>query len=130
MLIYVSTLKPRYSEQVRQTLFVHYIEKFTISNVICLVDPQNESWVLFTILQNSVNRGSLYQGLGVACMYTSCTRYLLIVCKGFFPLTKRGPIIYFFDCPSPSRHKQRKCSIKAHSKCKTTVYVLMEISHQ
>ena len=73
MLIYVSTLKPRYSEQVRQTLFVHYIEKFTISNVICLVDPQNGSWVLFTILQNSVNRGSLYRGLGVVCMYTSCT---------------------------------------------------------
>ena len=56
--------------------------------------------------------------------------YLLIVCKGFFPLTKRGPNIYFFDCRSPSRHKQRKCSIKAHSKCKISVYVLMEISHQ
>ena len=64
MLIYVSTLKPRYCEQVRQTLFVHYIEKFTISNVICLVDPQNGSWVLFTILRNSVNPGSLYRGLG------------------------------------------------------------------
>ena len=31
----VSTLKPRYSEQVRQTLFVHYIKQFTMSNVIC-----------------------------------------------------------------------------------------------
>ena len=36
-----STLKPRYSEQVHDTLFVHCIEQFTISNVICLVNPQN-----------------------------------------------------------------------------------------
>ena len=36
----IGTLKPQYSEQVRQTLFVHYIELFTISNVICLVNPQ------------------------------------------------------------------------------------------
>ena len=36
-----STLKSRYSEQVHDTLFVHCIEQFTISNVICLVNPQN-----------------------------------------------------------------------------------------
>ena len=57
-----STLKLRYNEQVNQILFVHYIEYFTISNVICLVNPQNGSWVLFTILQNSLYRGLLYQG--------------------------------------------------------------------
>ena len=55
-----STLKPRYNEQVSQTLFVHYIEYFTISNVISLVNPQIWSWVLFTI-----SRNSLYQGLSV-----------------------------------------------------------------
>ena len=60
---YTSTLKPLYSEQVRHTLFVHYIEWFTISNVICLVNPQNGSWVLFTIVWNSLYWGSLYQGL-------------------------------------------------------------------
>ena len=36
---------------------------FTISNVICLVNPQNGSWVLFTIVWNSLYWGSLYQGL-------------------------------------------------------------------
>ena len=59
------TLKPWYREQVRQNLFVNYIEWFTISNIICLVNPQNGSWVLFTILQNSLYWGSLYQGLSV-----------------------------------------------------------------
>ena len=59
------TLKPRYNEQVRQTLFVHYMELFTISNVICLVNPQDGSWVLFAILQNSLYKGLLCQGLGV-----------------------------------------------------------------
>ena len=36
-------LKPQYSEQVYQTLFVHYIKLFTISNVIYLVNTQNGS---------------------------------------------------------------------------------------
>ena len=36
---------------------------FTISNVICIVNPQNGSWVLFTISRNSLYRDSLYQGL-------------------------------------------------------------------
>ena len=36
-----------------------------MSNVICLVNPQNGSWVLFTILQNSLYQGSLYLGLSV-----------------------------------------------------------------
>ena len=36
-----------------------------MSNVICLVSPQNGSWVLFTILQNSLYRSSLYRGLSV-----------------------------------------------------------------
>ena len=38
---------------------------FTTSNVICLVYPQNGSWVLFTISQNSLYWGLLYQGLSV-----------------------------------------------------------------
>ena len=63
--IFIHTLKPRYSEQVRQTLFVHYNEWFTISNVLCLVNPQNGSWVLFTISRNSLYQGSLYRGLSV-----------------------------------------------------------------
>ena len=58
-------LKPWYSEQIRQTIFVHYIEWFTTSNVICLVNAQNGSWVLFTILQNLLYQGSLYQVLSV-----------------------------------------------------------------
>ena len=36
-----------------------------MSNLICLVNPQNRSWVLFSISQNSLNRGSLYPGLSV-----------------------------------------------------------------
>ena len=36
------TLKPRYSEQVCQTLFVHYIEKFTISNVIKMLSKSTK----------------------------------------------------------------------------------------
>ena len=66
------SLKPQYSKQVRQTLFVHYRiihypPWFTISNhnVICLANPQNGSWVLFTISQNSLYWGSLYRGLSV-----------------------------------------------------------------
>ena len=58
-----STLKPRYSEEVSQTLFVHYIEQFTISNVNCLVNTQNGSWVFFTISRNSLFRDSFYQSL-------------------------------------------------------------------
>ena len=38
---------------------------FTISNIICLVNPQNGSWVLFTILWNSLYWGLLYQGLSI-----------------------------------------------------------------
>ena len=38
---------------------------FTISKVICLVNPENGSWVLFTISRNSLYGGSLYQGLSV-----------------------------------------------------------------
>ena len=61
----ISTLKPRYSEQVSQTLFVHYSERFTISNVICLVNCQDGNWVLFTVSGNSLHQGSLYRGLSV-----------------------------------------------------------------
>ena len=53
--------------KVCQTLFVHYIELFTISNVICSVNPQNRSWVLFTI-----SRNSLYQDLSILCMVYIC----------------------------------------------------------
>ena len=67
-----STLKPRYNEQVSQTLFVHYIEYFTISNVISLVNPQIWSWVLFTISWNSLYPGLLYRGLSVRI----CTQIL------------------------------------------------------
>ena len=55
-----SMLKPLYNEQVHWILFVHYTEKFTISNVIFLIDPQNGSWVLFNI-----SRNSLYQAIKV-----------------------------------------------------------------
>ena len=65
MMIIPCTLKPQYNEQVIQTLFVHYIEYFTISNVIFLVNLQNGSWLLFTISRNSLYRGSLYRGLSV-----------------------------------------------------------------
>ena len=66
-----STLKPRYNEQVIQTLFVNYIEYFTISKVISLVNPQNWIWVLFTISRNSLYRGSLYRGLSVLKLINS-----------------------------------------------------------
>ena len=61
----ICTLKPRYNEQVSQTLFVHYIERFTISNVNYLVNPQNGSLVLLTISRNSLYQGMLYRGLSV-----------------------------------------------------------------
>ena len=63
----VCTLEPWYSEQVSQILFVHYIEEFDISYVIGLVNPQNGSWVLFTI-----SRSSLYWGFVISrfeCTY-------------------------------------------------------------
>ena len=75
-----STVKPRYSEQVRQTLFVHYIKYFTISNVICLVNPQNGSWILFTISRNSLFQGSLYRGLSVLFYLLNCV--ILQKCSG------------------------------------------------
>ena len=46
-----------------------------ILNVICIVNPQNGSWVLFTISQNSLFRGSLYQGLSVWASYLHSTGY-------------------------------------------------------
>ena len=42
---------------------------FTISKVLCLVNPENGSWVLFTISRNSLYRGSLYQGLSVRIFF-------------------------------------------------------------
>ena len=58
------SLKPQYSKQVRQTLFVHYrIIHYIKCN--CLANPQNGSWVLFTISRNSLYWGSLYRGLSV-----------------------------------------------------------------
>ena len=64
--LFWNTLKPWYSEQVYQTLFVHYIEWFSaLSNLIYLVNTQNGSWVLFTISRNLLFRGSLYEGLSV-----------------------------------------------------------------
>ena len=41
-----------------------------MSNVIWLVNFQNGSWVLLTISQNSLYRGSLYQGLSVVLQNT------------------------------------------------------------
>ena len=56
----------RVNKSVMHTLFVHYFELFTtISNVICLANPQIRSWVLFTILRNSLYRDLLHQGLSV-----------------------------------------------------------------
>ena len=88
---FANILKPWYNEQVSQTLFVHYIEYFTISNVICLVNPQNRSWVLFTITRNSLHRGSLYQGLSVL---TFKTYYLVTVdvCNLILQITRYIPI--------------------------------------
>ena len=51
-----NTLKPRYSEWVHHILFVHYIEWFTKSNIICLINPKNGSWVLFTISKFIISR--------------------------------------------------------------------------
>ena len=78
-----STLKPWYSEQVRQTLFVHYIKYFTdtISNVICLVNSQNGNWVLFTTSRNWLHRGSLYHGLSVSIFHLAYTMVLQKVNK-------------------------------------------------
>ena len=54
--IKINTLKPRCNKHVHQTLFVRYIEYFTISNAICLVNPQNGSCVLFTILRFFISK--------------------------------------------------------------------------
>ena len=72
----IDTLKPQYSEQVCQILFVHYIKWFAISIVIGLVNPQNGSWVLFTISRNSLYQGSLYQGLSVFALRSLGQGYL------------------------------------------------------
>ena len=37
--------------------------------VICLIIPQNKSWVLLTISRNSLHRSLLYQGLSVCQSY-------------------------------------------------------------
>ena len=60
-----------------QTLFVHYIEYSTISNVKWLVNPQNGSWVLFTKSRNSLFWRSLYQGLSVIHTCLAIDRLLL-----------------------------------------------------
>ena len=65
-----STLKPWYSEQVSQTLFVHYIEYFSISNVKYLVSSSSK-WELgfvhyitkFTILRFVTSRFECTQHL-------------------------------------------------------------------
>ena len=41
-----------------------------MSNVICLVNPQNGSLVLFTILQNSLYQVLLYWGLSVCNFFS------------------------------------------------------------
>ena len=45
-----------------------------ISNITCLVNPQNGSQVLFTISRNSLYPGSLYRGLSVhdVCRKNQC----------------------------------------------------------
>ena len=69
-----STLKPRYNEQVSQTPFL-----FTISNAICLVNPQNGS--LFTKSRNSLYQGSLYRGLRYVNYSSSKCNEIRIQCK-------------------------------------------------
>ena len=69
------TLKPRYSKQDCQTFFVHYIEWFTISNIICVVNPQNGSWIFFTISRNSQYRSSLFQGFSVNIFFEMLGNY-------------------------------------------------------
>ena len=85
-ILFRHTLKLRYSKQVSQTLFVHYIEQFTISNVNCLVNPQNGSWVLFTISQNSLYRGSLYRGLSV--LYGKNILFFCFFCTPIYQILK------------------------------------------
>ena len=63
-----------------------------ISNVICLVKPQNGSWVLFTISGNSLYRGSLYQGLSVlTCLANENSCFSVRIC------------IKSFGCSYPSK---------------------------
>ena len=49
---------------------------FTISNLICLVNPQNGIWALFTISRNSLYQGSLYQSLSVFALRSLGQGYL------------------------------------------------------
>ena len=64
---------------------------------MCLVNPQNWSWVLFPISRNSLFRGSLYQGLSALCTTTGNGVLLALIniwgiiiaaatawCSGFF----------------------------------------------
>ena len=52
---------------------------FTISNVICLVNPQNGSWILFTISQNSLYRSLLYLGLSVLIIQNNISLPILCI---------------------------------------------------
>ena len=56
---------------------------FTISNVICLINPQNGSWVLFTI----VSRNSLYRGLSVLAWVLYCNGYKVNIYNFCKPLS-------------------------------------------
>ena len=61
------TIIPQVSDIANKSIrhFLFTISKFTVSNVICLVNPQNGSWVFFTLSRNSLYRGSLYQDLSI-----------------------------------------------------------------
>ena len=74
--------KPRYNKQVSQTLFVHYTEYFTISNVISLVNPQIGSWVLFSISRISLYQGSLFRGIYLRVINQDALLYLKTRQKG------------------------------------------------
>ena len=52
-----------------------------MSNVICLVNPQNGNWVLFTIARNSLYQDTLYQGLSVPTFKSNYVCMLLLIPK-------------------------------------------------
>ena len=95
---YLYTLKPWFNEQVRHMYLVCSLYRI-IYYIKCKMLSKSSKWEddLFTILQNSLYRGSLYQGLsvlilfrvktltrGVFCLTSICVQKFSGVPKSFF----------------------------------------------
>ena len=61
--------------------------------MICQVNPQNGSWVLFTLLRNSLYWGLLYRGLSVYIFFRSFFK----ICNNLGPFFSLSTVLYAVD---------------------------------